>query len=163
MGCFTGNSHIYSQAIHYFTLTTVRLSRKLATWMEWIPFKWWHSLDHQALIYSCSHWTATSVLRLASISALAPVGRTNQDQDISKMACLLAYLVLLFAGCLTVNAQSATTLPVNYPAKDLGESEQTCPPEEQRETAQAEIEQEVRGLIQNTVIAGKDHFIMPVS
>ena len=69
------------------------------------------------------------------------------------MAFLPAVLALLLVGCLTAEAQSNNaTLPVTYPAKVLDESEQTCPPEEQREIARMEINSDIRGILQDIVV-----------
>ena len=56
---------------------------------------------------------------------------------------VLAVLFLV----LTTNAQS--TPPLTYSTKVVDGDEQTCPPEEQREMARAEIKQEITDIIHN--------------
>ena len=73
------------------------------------------------------------------------------------MADFLASVVLLLAVCFTAESQSNTAaLPVNYTATVIVGSEQTCPPEEQQEISRANIDQEINGLIRNTVLPALD-------
>ena len=73
------------------------------------------------------------------------------------MADFLASVVLLLAVCFTAKSQSNTgALPVNYTARVIVGSEQTCPPEEQQEIVRANIDQEINGLIRNTVLPTLD-------